>query len=102
MAVFKNITAEGVTTIVSKNQYQNKGDVVFDTINISNNSPTNSVTISLQLWDGDSTGYNIIGNVRIPAGTALMLNDGLKFNNRIYNLRTETTGTSPIVDIIIS
>ena len=107
MAVYKNITSEGITTLIAReNKRTGTGPKsTIDKILISNNSSSNATIISLQLWDGTSVGYNIIGNVTMPAGTALVLEDNLSFDKNRYNLRMETTGvpggTAPVIDVII-
>ena len=98
MAIYKNIGTTGITTLITKDGdrsgYINK-------ITISNNSASNSAIVSVQIWDGTSVGYNIIGNTTIPAGVTLVLTDNLAFDKTKYNLRMEVTGTSPTLDVII-
>ena len=102
MAIYKNITSTGITTLISKDEtIDNPVEGNIGKITISNNSTSNEATVSLQIWDGTSVGYNIIGNMKIPAGVTLVLNDNLSFNNKLFNLRAEVSGTSPILDIII-
>ena len=103
IAVYKNITSTGITNLISKIN-RDAGSVQtfsISTITISNNSTSNEATVSLQFWDGTSVGYNIIGNMKIPAGVTLVLNDNLGFDQSEFNLRAEVSGTSPILDIII-
>jgi hypothetical protein len=97
--VYKNINSTGITTLIAKN-----GSVsgVIEKITISNNSASNSAVISVQVWDGSSVGYNICGNVTIPAGVVLVLEDNVKFHSKSWNLRMEVTGTSPVLDVIIT
>jgi len=96
--IYKNISSTGITTLITKG-----GNIpgVIEKMTISNNSTSNPATISVQLWDGTSVGYNICGNVVIPAGTVLVLEDNLRFSHRSYNLRMEVSGTSPVLDVII-
>ena len=102
MKSYNNISSTGITTLISKDEtVDNPIEGNISKITISNNSTSNEATVSLQLWDGTSVGYNIIGNMKIPAGVTLVLNDNLGFNNKLFNLRTEVSGTSPILDIII-
>ena len=42
-----------------------------------------------------------IGNMTIPNGVVLVLDDNLSFDRTTYNLRMEVSGTSPILDVII-
>tara|TARA_R110002012_G_scaffold149567_3_gene308603 strand:- start:261 stop:572 length:312 start_codon:yes stop_codon:yes gene_type:complete len=96
--IFKNITSTGITTLITKS-----GPVtgVIEKMTISNNSTSNPATVSVQFWDGSSVGYNVCGNVVIPAGTVLVLEDNLRFSSQLYNLRMEVSGTSPVLDVII-
>ena len=98
MARYKNITSGTSTTLIEKGSAHNGG---IDKITISNNSSSNSAVVSLQLWDGSSVGYNFIGNMTIPNGVVLVLDDNLSFDRTTYNLRMEVSGTSPILDVII-
>ena len=97
--IYKNITSKGITTLITKGNSAQSGTI--NKITISNNSPSNSAIVSVQLWDGTSVGYNICGNVTIPNGAVLVLDDNISFNNYSYNLRMEVTGTSPVLDVII-
>ena len=98
MAIYKEIGSTGITTLITKNS-----TIVgsIRKITISNNSASNAAVVSLQLWDGTSVGHNIIGNLTIPAGVTLVLNDNLSFEVRDWNLRMEVSGTSPVLSIII-
>ena len=96
--IYKNITSTGITTLMAKNS---AGRGTVNKITISNNSSSNSAVVSLQLWDGSSVGYNFIGNMTIPNGVVLVLDDNLSFDRTIYNLRMEVSGTNPILDVII-
>ena len=98
MRLYKEITSAGITTLIPKSNHI-EGSI--KTITISNNSTSNAATVSLQLWDGTSVGHNIIGNMVIPAGVVLVLNDNLSFSPKQWNLRTEVSGTSPTLSIII-
>ena len=98
MVVYKEITSAGIETLITKNE-KSSGNV--SSISISNNSTSNAATVSLQLWDGTSVGHNIIGNMVIPAGVVLLLDNNLSFNAKYWNLRTEVSGTSPTLSIII-
>ena len=103
MATYKNITSTGITTLITKENKRTgtgpSGNI--SKITISNNSTSNPATISVQLWDGSSVCYNIVGNMVIPNGVTLVLEDNLKFDKSLYNLRMEVSGTSPVLDVII-
>ena len=96
--IYTNITSTGITTLMTK-ESSKRGNI--NKITISNNSSSNSAVVSLQLWDGSSVGYNFIGNMTIPNGVVLVLDDNLSFDRTTYNLRMEVSGTSPILDVII-
>ena len=96
--IYKNITSTGITTLMAKNS---AGRVTINKITISNNSSSNSAVVSLQLWDGSSVGYNFIGNMTIPNGVVLVLDDNLSFDGSVYSLKMYSTGTSPALTVII-
>jgi len=98
MAIYKNINSTGITTLISKG---GRTGGAIKKITISNNSTTNHAVISVQIFDESSTGYNIIGNLDLPNGTTLVLEDNLAFNSKDFSLRMEVSGTSPILDVII-
>ena len=103
MTIYTNITSAGTTTLIPKGSAisSSRFSNSISTITISNKSASNEATVSLQFWDGTSVGYNIIGNMKIPAGVTLVLNDNLGFDSQEFNLRVEVSGTSPTLDIII-
>ena len=67
---------------------------------IANENTSNAVDITVDLHDGTNT-YTIIKEVEIPTNSSLVLTDNISFNKDIFNLRITTTGTSPIVTVII-
>jgi hypothetical protein len=102
MAIYKNITTTGITTLIPKSpRRKNAASGGVNKITFSNNSASNEATISLQIWDGTSVGYNIFGNLKLPAGVTLVVDDNLSFDTSAYSLRVEVTGTSPLIDVII-
>ena len=103
MGLYTNITTGTTTTLIAKESKRTGTGYTSDIekITISNNSTSNPATVSLQLWDGTSVGYNFIGNMVIPSGVTLVLEDNLSFDKSQYNLRMEVSGTSPILDVII-
>ena len=98
MAIYKNITSTGITTLITKGAAISGS---IEKILISNNSASNAAVVSVQLWDGTSVGYNIIGNTTIPAGVSLVLEDNVKFQSKSWNLRMEVSGTRPVLDVTI-
>tara|TARA_R100000152_G_C6690036_1_gene121857 strand:- start:33 stop:341 length:309 start_codon:yes stop_codon:yes gene_type:complete len=101
MIVHKNITSEGIVTLIPKATSNPGRTGMIKKITISNNSTSNAAIVSVQIFDGSSTGYNYIGNMTIPAGVTLVLDDNVSFDSYLYLLRMEVTGTSPILDVII-
>ena len=96
-SIYKNITTSGSsTTLIAKGS---RADWSIAKMLISNNS-TSTATVIVDLYDG-STVYYFCKNVRIPTGTSLVLEDNLKYDGSIYNLRIYNTGTSPDLTVII-
>lgn len=67
---------------------------------IANENTSNAVDITVDLHDGTNT-YTIIKEVEIPTNSSLVLTDNISFNKDIFNLRITTSGTSPLVTVII-
>ena len=93
-----NITSAATTTLIDFDAYG--GDI--DSIRISNNNNSHSVTISLYLHDGTvaNDAYYVNG-LDVPAKTSLLLNEGMSFDNSVLALKIITAGTSPSISIII-
>jgi len=97
MAVYKNITGSATTTVITK------GDTVsgsIDKIVIANVNTSNDVTITVDLHDGTNT-FTLIKEVVVPTKTSLVLEDNVRFDSAVYNLRVTTAGTSPNISVII-
>ena len=67
---------------------------------IANENTSNAVDITVDLHDGTNT-YTIIKEVEIPTNSSLVLTDNISFNKDIFNLRITTSGTAPLVTVII-
>lgn len=93
-----NITSATSTVLIGFDSL--KGNV--NSIQISNNSSSNAVTISLFLYDG-TTANNayFFKNLVLPVGVALFLNENLGFDDSVLSLILTTAGTSPDVSVII-
>jgi len=93
-----NITSATSTILIDFDSL--KGNV--NSIQISNNSSSNAVTISLFLHDG-TTANNayFFKNLVLPVGVALFLNENLSFDDSVLSLILTTAGTSPDVSVII-
>ena len=93
-----NITSATDTILIDFDSQ--KGNI--NNIQISNNSSSNAVTISLFLSDG-TTANNayFFKNLVLPVGVALFLNENLGFDDSVLSLILTTAGTSPDVSVII-
>ena len=97
MIVYQNITGADTTTVITK------GGLVSGSINkilIANVNTTNAVTITVDLHDGTNT-FTLIKEVDIPVKSSLVLEDNVRFDSAVYNLRVTTAGTSPNISVII-
>jgi len=97
MAVYQNITGVATTTVITKG-----GTVAgsIDKILIANVNTSNAVTITVDLNDGTNT-FTLIKEVDIPVKSSLVLEDNVRFDSAVYNLRITTAGTSPNISVII-
>jgi len=97
MAVYQNITGAATTTVITKG-----GTVTgsIDKILIANVNTSNAVTITVDLYDGTRT-FTLIKEVDIPVKSSLVLEDNVRFDSAVYNLRITTAGTSPNISVII-
>ena len=67
---------------------------------IANENTSNVVNITIDLNDGTNT-FTIIKEVEIPVKSSLVLSDNIDFDSSIFNLRITTSGTTPLVTVII-
>ena len=97
MAIYKNITSATTTTLITKGG-STKGNI--RKILISNNSSNNATDVSVNLYDGTNVFY-LIRDIVIPSKVALVLEDNVSFDSKVYNLRISNAGTSPDISVII-
>ena len=67
---------------------------------IANENTSNAVNVTIDLHDGTNT-FTIIKEVEIPVKSSLVLSDNVDFDSDIFNLRITTSGTTPLVTVII-
>ena len=67
---------------------------------IANENTSHKVDITVDLHDGTNT-YTIIKEVEIPVNSSLVLSDNISFDSDVFNLRITTSGTAPLVTVII-
>jgi len=84
-------------TVVTKGS-SNPG--FYKKILIANENTSNAVNVTVDLNDGTNT-YTIIKEVEIPVKSSLVLEDNVEFNSRDFNLRVTTSGTSPLITVIV-
>ena len=97
MAIYKNITTETTTTLMTKG-----GDVTkrVSKILISNNSSSDATDITVNLFDGTNVFY-LIRDIVIPSKVSLVLVDNVSFDTKKFNLRISNAGTNPNLTVII-
>jgi hypothetical protein len=97
MAVYKNITGAATTVLITKGGTVSGG---IEKILIANVNTSNAVTITVDFYDGTNT-FTLIKEVDIPVKSSLVLEDNVRFDSSVYNLRVTTAGTSPNISVII-
>jgi len=72
-------------------------------ISLCNTSSSNSVSIDLYIEKVGLGKFNLLDSLAIPTGTTFIY-EGVSFNNSKgeFGLYITCTGTSPLVDVIIS
>ena len=88
--------AETITVIT-------KNSGVSDNINkilIVNENTSNVVNVTVDLYDGTNT-FTIIKEKEIAVNTSLVLSDNVDFDSNIFSLRITTSGTNPLITVII-
>lgn len=93
--IYNNISSIATTTLITKNTGVS-GNI--NKITIANHDNSDLVIIKLYLYDGSNT-YTVT-ETTIPALTTLILEDNLKFNSSIYDLKIDTSTTAEITVII--
>ena len=95
--VYKNITTETTTTLMTKGS-SNSG--LVSKILISNNSSSDATGVCVDLYDGTNVFY-FIRDIVIPSKVSLVLEDNVTFDTKKYNLRISNAGTNPNLTVII-
>ena len=95
MAKYINISSIATTTLINKNKSES-GNV--RKITIVNHDNTDLVIVKLYITDGANT-YTLT-EVTIPALVTLVLEDNLKFDSSVYDLKIDTSTTAEITVII--
>ena len=86
--------SSGVTMI---DRFSNKGNL--DSISICIQHAATTAVVTLYLDDclgNDNSDVHIINAVSIPAGTTLVLDGNVNFNNDTYDLKITNTGGVPL------
>jgi hypothetical protein len=94
-AIYTNISSATTTTLITKGA-SISGSI--DKITIANHDNSDLVIVKLYLYDGTNT-YTITENT-IPALTTLVLEDNVRFDSSVYNLKIDTSTTAEITVII--
>ena len=92
-----DITINGPTTLIPI--YGTRGNI--KSIRLSNYSAVNDITIDLYLEDGSSNLSYIINDLVIPVATTLLLTEELTFDNTVLGMKIVTSGTTPLLSVII-
>ena len=92
-----DITINGPTTLIPI--YSTGGNV--RSIRLSNYSAANDITVDLYLEDGSSNLSYIINDLVIPVATTLLLTEELSFDNSVLGMKIVTSGTTPLLSVII-
>mgnify|MGYP003132898960 FL=1 len=99
--IYKNISADGTATILSKyGENGVQGENIIQ-IRIANHEDTHDNIIKLFLDDG--TNQYVIVETVIPPRVTLVLDDGINYDGRVYDLKltTDDDGGSTALTIII-
>tara|TARA_B110000914_G_C15501344_1_gene465965 strand:+ start:156 stop:455 length:300 start_codon:yes stop_codon:yes gene_type:complete len=92
-----NITTVGISTLLPISG--NSGSI--RSIRLCNYSLSNSVTVDLFLYDSANVLSYYIQNLVIPIKTTLLLDDDVAFDNSVLGMQVKTSGTTPLLSIII-
>lgn len=98
MALQSNITTTAVTSVLDAGENISK----IDTVRLTNTHASTTATVDLFI-DSNSLGtFYIIKNVSILAGTSLVLNEGLSFDNSINGYTMYVKLGAGQIDILIN
>ena len=86
-------------TIITKETNVSHG-TNYKKILIANENTSNVVNVTVDLNDGTNT-YTIIKEVEIPVKSSLVLEDNVEFNSKDFNLSITTSGTAPLITVIV-
>ena len=92
-----DITTNTVTELMPI--YGARGNV--RSIRLSNYSAADDITIDLYLEDGSANLSYIINDLVIPIATTLLLTEELSFDNSVLGMKIVTSGTTPLLSVII-
>ena len=95
--IYHDIQAVATTTLITKGG--NQGGSI-NKITIANHDNTDHVIVKLYLYDGTNT-FTIIKEKEIAVKTSLVLSDNISFDSNTFNLRITTSGTTPLITVII-
>ena len=84
-------------TVITKNSGVS-GNI--NKILIVNENTSNVVNVTVDLHDGTNT-FTIIKEKEIAVKTSLVLSDNVDFDSNIFSLRITTSGTNPLITVII-
>jgi len=92
-----NITTSGITELLPIHGTRNN----IKSIRLSNYSAVNDITVDLYLEDYSSNLSYIINDLVIPVATTLLLTEELSFDNSVLGMKIVTSGTTPLLSVII-
>ena len=84
-------------TVITKNSGVS-GNI--NKILIVNENTSSVVNVTVDLYDGTNT-FTIIKEKEIAVKTSLVLSDNVDFDSNIFSLRITTSGTNPLITVII-
>jgi len=97
MAIYKSFTGDQTNIVLIAKGGRNNGNV--NKILITNTHPSNVLKVTLDLHDGTNT-FNIVKLIQVPTSVSLLLDENIRFDSNIYNLRITTTNSANC-DLII-
>jgi hypothetical protein len=98
MALQSNITTTAITSVLDAGENVSR----IDTIRLTNTHASTTATVDLFI-DSNSLGtFYIIKNVSILAGTSLVLNEGLSFDNSINGYTMYVKLGAGQIDVLIN
>jgi hypothetical protein len=92
-----NIETTGPTTLIPI--YGSGGSI--SSIRLTNYSAANVVTVDLYLEDAAAVKSYMLNDLVIPVAGSLLLDEHMSFDNSVLGLKIATTGTTPLLSVII-